>query len=356
MTNAIQLEGVATREQIERLEPEWDALASRAAGATAFDVGSIATAIADIVTPDGDPYLLTCRTGTGALVGLVPLRQGRRTPGRAATTSYLSWHGSVYSPLFDPDCPPALAACADWILRVGQRHPLSLRHIPEGSQILQALPEYARAEQGSFSWVEQDGKTDYRYHGSTRTRRTIRQQIDSGRLLVCPDESPETLDEVTTKFCELHTQRWTGVPGAAEFASPGAADRLATQAARLRASGRCRIGTLRAGENICAVMIVFQAGQATYAWRAAFDPAWHRFSPGRLLLGQMIAAAFDVGCERFVLGRGAEEYKRDWPVRSGRLWRLDPPSSRWRRLLARTGFPRIPAGSWPNTRGELLIQ
>jgi hypothetical protein len=46
--------------------------------------------------------------------------------------------------------------------------------------------------------------------------------------------------------------------------------------------------------------------------KVGFDPAFARFSPGRVLLGEAIARAFDGGLRRVELGGGTEPYKLAW--------------------------------------------
>lgn len=111
--------------------------------------------------------------------------------------------------------------------------------------------------------------------------------------------SPEALQE----FIELHCKRWNGGPFQFLEGLKGFVKRLYTET-RL-----CELHALGSDECTMAYHLGYRNsdGSVTSAM-PAFDPDYQRFSPGKVLLYQLIMDKKDRN-SRFDFGRGAESYK-----------------------------------------------
>lgn len=67
--------------------------------------------------------------------------------------------------------------------------------------------------------------------------------------------------------------------------------------------------TLYAGDQLLAVHLGLRTEQVIHLWFPAYDPAFERYSPGLILLMELLKVAADDGVERFDLGKGRERYK-----------------------------------------------
>jgi CelD/BcsL family acetyltransferase involved in cellulose biosynthesis len=73
---------------------------------------------------------------------------------------------------------------------------------------------------------------------------------------------------------------------------------------------------LLCGERPIAYHFGFIAGKKLYYYTPTFDPEFHPFSPGKLLIKYLLADAFGRGCEEFDFLLGEEPYKYAWTSHS----------------------------------------
>jgi CelD/BcsL family acetyltransferase involved in cellulose biosynthesis len=70
------------------------------------------------------------------------------------------------------------------------------------------------------------------------------------------------------------------------------------------------LSTVHAGPHLIAAHFGLRAGPVLHWWFPVYDPAFAQFSPGWILLRELVLAAPGLGITRIDLGRGDDEYKR----------------------------------------------
>lgn len=70
-------------------------------------------------------------------------------------------------------------------------------------------------------------------------------------------------------------------------------------------------GLYAAGEPF-AIFYGFRAGARVLYFQLGYDPAWSRYSPGLVLLSEVIRESCEAGCAEFDFLQGSEPYKRTW--------------------------------------------
>jgi CelD/BcsL family acetyltransferase involved in cellulose biosynthesis len=70
------------------------------------------------------------------------------------------------------------------------------------------------------------------------------------------------------------------------------------------------LSTLYAGDQLVAAHFGIRADNVLHWWFPVYDPAFAAFSPGWILLRELVAACPALGVTRLDLGRGDDEYKR----------------------------------------------
>lgn len=67
--------------------------------------------------------------------------------------------------------------------------------------------------------------------------------------------------------------------------------------------------TLHLQDRLAAYVLCFVDGDAHRMWSTRFDPAWERFSPGKLAMEESVEHALTAGCGSYDFMRGEERYK-----------------------------------------------
>ncbi len=88
--------------------------------------------------------------------------------------------------------------------------------------------------------------------------------------------------------------------------------------AGLLAAGLLRFWTLTIHGTVAGAYYGFARASAAYAYLGGFDPEFAYESPGTLLVGAAIEAAWRDGAGQFHFLRGQEPYKYEWGARD--LW------------------------------------
>lgn len=78
---------------------------------------------------------------------------------------------------------------------------------------------------------------------------------------------------------------------------------------RHAADGEVCLTTLRLNDELAAYTLCFVDGDVYRMWNCRFDPAWARFSPGKLAVDESVRHALVAGCSAYDFMRGDEPYK-----------------------------------------------
>jgi CelD/BcsL family acetyltransferase involved in cellulose biosynthesis len=72
------------------------------------------------------------------------------------------------------------------------------------------------------------------------------------------------------------------------------------------------LSALYVGDRLAAVHLGMRAGPVLHSWFPAYDLEFSKYSVGLILLLEMARAAETLGIHRIDLGKGPEQYKRDF--------------------------------------------
>jgi CelD/BcsL family acetyltransferase involved in cellulose biosynthesis len=225
-------------------------------------------------------------------------RPGHKEAVCAAFVHYLETHRRDWDvlDLTDLDQRSPLAAC---VAQMGGR----VRRLQPASARFTCLP-------GSFELYERDLMTGSR-RGHMRQRRRKLEREHAGVIfeeLTGPDAVQVGLDALK----RLNQARFHGQQVASSFDHDRFVAFHNEMAPLALAQGWLRFYVLRVGEEIIAAVYGFHYGGVWYAYQAAFDDAWGRYSPGYLLFTQCIQHAIAEGAREWNMMRGDQEYKLSW--------------------------------------------
>jgi CelD/BcsL family acetyltransferase involved in cellulose biosynthesis/SAM-dependent methyltransferase len=293
------------------LEPEWEALV-RASGATPFQSPAWLLPWWEAFAP-GTPFVVTLRESE-RLVGLAPLyRVGDRLlPIGISVSDHLDV-------LLHPDAPAqAGAALLGFVAEQG---------LP---WVMEDLPPDAVA----LDLPARDGDSDHIVLASPcmvldlpgpdlaaaipakqlRNLRNARNRAARRGLSVCEADA-DSLPELLEALFRLHGARWVARGEAGVLADPRVQQLHREAAPRLLRAGLLRLRAVRIEGRVAAVYYGFHHGQRAYGYVTGFDPAFAYESPGTLVVGDAIEAAWREGARAFHFLRGREAYKSAWGAR-----------------------------------------
>lgn len=188
-------------------------------------------------------------------------------------------------------------------------------------------------------------------HYEKENRRRRRRLADRGPITFNAARSDDDVNRVFDVFVRQKLQRYRETIGIEDFDVPG--QRAYYRALTHRLLGRnVQLFWLAVGEEIIATAWCLSAGRHLYYMMCASernDP-WRSFSPGRLLLEDLVRWAQANGFEVFDFGIGDEDYKLHWRQISVQLYSaLRPRTARgnaWCAFVAAREEmkQRLPAG------------
>lgn len=143
-------------------------------------------------------------------------------------------------------------------------------------------------------------------------RRRERQLDELGAVrLEVPDEG-EQLDRLLSEGFELESSGWKRAQGTAITSEPRVERFYRAIAEWAAARGTLRLFFLRSGERSVAFDMGLCDGGRLYVLKGGFDPAFARFSPGQLLIWQVLQWGFATGLSRYELLGADDPYKLRW--------------------------------------------
>jgi len=318
---------------LEPLADEWEELAERA-GAGPFVRPGWITAWAEAFGADGIGALTVRRAGR--LATLLPLRHDDgivSSPTNDHTPEFglLAEDASARSELVDS----LLALESDRIsleFLDGAGADFALcrdRAESEGYRVLVraiAYPPYLAID-GDWERFERTLAGSF-LRDVRRRRRHLEQE---GTVTVEVSNGSDRLDELLAEGFAVEASGWKAESKTA-IASRLETRRFYTAMAQWSAErGWLRLAFLRLDRRPIAFQLGLEHGGAYYFLKGGYDPAYRRYSPGKLLVHAMLARAFADGLARYELLGDLEPWKLEW--------------TRTVRIRARlTAFDRSPRG------------
>ena len=110
----------------------------------------------------------------------------------------------------------------------------------------------------------------------------------------------------------LEAAAWKGKKGTAILSDSAATRFYLRLAKRLAQQGQLRLTFLRFGGKRIALNYSLQNKKTMYAVKIGYDPEYHAYSPGNMLLNLILKEACAGGIEEFDLLGGDDHWKFDW--------------------------------------------
>jgi len=132
---------------------------------------------------------------------------------------------------------------------------------------------------------------DYLSHFRSRRRREMRRA--SRKLAEAIDQEPEIVDlsadpDVAEIFLALEGSGWKGREGTAMISEDADAAFFAELCANYRTDGRLEVLCLRAVDDVIAMLVDLQSGNASFSVKMTYDESYSEFGPGsQLALGNL---------------------------------------------------------------------
>jgi CelD/BcsL family acetyltransferase involved in cellulose biosynthesis len=315
----IRVERVETAEAVERLAPDWDALAARAPQRSLFASAAWLRLWWRHFGESRRLLVLAARE-EGELVGVAPLLVTRRRM-RGLPVRELGFAINGCSQRSDfvidagrKDVAAALAgAIAD---RAGDWDVARFDGMAEAAGAWAALEPAlaARGVRGSAPWtwtslaIELDADFDAWLAARPRHFRKILRQAEGHlrklgepRLERCSE--PDALDAALERLLAVERRSWKVREGEAIATQSGWAPFYRDVAQVFAASRACEIRVLVAGDRDLAANFVVRDGDVAYGLRTCYDEAFASASPGRNLMAFLVRDLAAVGVRRLELDR-----------------------------------------------------
>ena len=226
-------------------------------------------------------------------------------------------------------------AMLDYLFRTGKSRWLVLDNLTESATCLPALRctliarglPHTIFTVSASPYIELMGSYD---HFRSTTSKSLRQTLRNARSRLSREgrtslfeRSQSLSDGVFREMTALHSKRQTGRVGPSVFQNPMKAAFLSEVCERFANRGWLDVSTLRIDGALAAYVLGFVFRNTYFYWYVCSSPDFASFSPGKLLLDQLIEKCFEQRFARFDFMIGMEPYKLQWTGKSELYYRAD---------------------------------
>ncbi len=311
----MRLEIVTDRGRLGELESAWDALAERR-GAPPMARHAWFCAAADCYAR-GELAVVLCWDGD-VLCGIAPFAQSH--PGPIRSLVWLGW--KTHEPeMLLYDSPAALEAIWQGVLGLGR--PVCARRLT-GPEEERDILRRASPRAGAFFARSAGNRTAAATLGGDwattvgtkkselRRRKALEKEGAVAFHVLAP--SPDTLEPAMAELIRIEGLGWKTRERSAIGFKPDVEAFLRDYGRRSAAAGTLRLFFLSLdGVNIAVQLLIEQAGRL-WQLKIGYDEQWARFSPGRVLMFDILRWADAQGLEAVeYLGQGGA-WQSNWPV------------------------------------------
>ena len=151
------------------------------------------------------------------------------------------------------------------------------------------------------------------------------------------------VDEAMRDGLRIEAAAWKGAKGTAMQSDPAVAE-FYIRFAKLQADlGQLRLTFLKAGGKRISFNYLLQNRNKLYAVKIGYDPQYHAFSPGNMLLNLILKDACANGIEEYDLLGGDDDWKFEWTnQKREHRWLFLFRDRTWPRLLHSLKFGIVP--------------
>lgn len=304
---------------------EWEALAVRT-GAAPFLHPGWAEAWWRAFGQD-EPALYMLRK-EGRLAALAPMvRRPKRLEGAV----------NVHTPAFGllAESRAAALALAGDLFRDEPTH-VSITHLEPEGESLRACQEAAEEagyrvvvspfQRSMHLQLKQDWSDYQRERGRNllrNLRRSRRQLQKQGKLAVETIRDAEHLETRLPEAYCVEAASWKGATGTAIQSHPRTRRFYTALAYWAAERGALRLYIMRVDGRPIAMYYALQMNGISHLLKGGYDPAFGRYSPGKLLLQEVIESCFANGVSRVEFHGGTEAYKLEWASAAREYQRLE---------------------------------
>jgi CelD/BcsL family acetyltransferase involved in cellulose biosynthesis len=341
---------LVTPAQMMASRAQWDALLARSRQPVVFLSWSWIASWLESDPAGRQPRILFIRNASDELLGILPLAR-RRTRVGILPASVLTFCGVELYPdhldlvcAQDADGQAMLAACFAFFGSMGERSAVLdlpflaaegffaryLQGGTSGSYAIETITpvssSYADLSEGYEAYLSRMSKK--KRYNLTRERKILCEQ--HGALFERID-APDSIAGGIDSLFELHAKRAVDKGLASNFAGADLNRFHRSLAAALSGTGQVRLYRLKVPQGPIATLYGFAMGREFSFYQIGFDPAWKKFSPGKVTISMALEQLAAEGVGLFDFLAGEDEYKQYWV--SGR-----------RQMLSFVGFDRSVAG------------
>jgi CelD/BcsL family acetyltransferase involved in cellulose biosynthesis len=337
---------VASAESFAGLRSEWNALLDQSASRSVFLTWEWLYAWWESFSRGRTLCLIEVRDASNALRGIAPLCIERRGP--VASERVVSFLGTerVSSEYLDLIAAPgdvAMVASAVWKELLSTSREWDRLEwtdlLPDATALL--VQEYARSaglavsldpcQDCPYLALPGDEESFWLALGP-EMRASIRRKtrkLESVGFAVRILEEGADIERALGSLFDLHALRWAERDRRGNFRDDRVRRFHRRFVGSLASQGRIRVGTIARGPEVVAALYVLHYKDVVSYYQSGFDPEVpdsalraNDYSPGLVLIGQLMRDAARRGAGEFDFLRGWEAYKRRWTETSRRTWTL----------------------------------
>ena len=306
--------GVETHGSVGALAREWDQLADRTNAAPFLRPGWAAAWSSAFAT---DPLEILAARRDGRLVALVPLVRRR-----GALESATNWHTPEFGILAE-DAAALEALTTALFAHSNRRVALSFLNPARGEvDVLVACAHRRRhllrvrtLERPPYieingDWAAYEATLATKVRSDLRRRRRLLEK--EGLVSLAIETGGAHLDDLLDEGFRIEGSGWKDEAGTAIVSQPQTRQFYTKLAHWAAERGWLRLAFLRLDGRPLAFEYGIEHARVYYLLKGGYDPRYARFSPGRLLIRDLLKHSFATGLERFDFGGVAEPFKLEW--------------------------------------------
>ncbi len=311
--------------ELSALQPDWDSLVVEAGQSVFATTAWLLTWWQ--VFGRGKRLFVVLAEENGKLLGLAPLMISRLSlfDFKLRKVEFIGSGNIDYGNFIVKDKPEevicALLKCLHQ--QQDQWDIIELTELPESARVLRhqiagykvvkktkSVCPFMNLSEFDEASLEQSFKKSMR----TDIRRQSKRLNQLGQLRLELNIGREKLPQFLKDFFQLYDQRWhsVGLPG--KFNRPNYREFFTQIASNLSANGWCRLAAMYLNDELIAAHFGFVYQLKFYYYVPTFSIKYANYSPGKVLLFNLIKDSLCQGLKFFDFLRGDESYKTSWPV------------------------------------------
>jgi CelD/BcsL family acetyltransferase involved in cellulose biosynthesis len=327
-SSRLEVEVVRDLKQFDAMAPEWETLLNRWSTGSVFLSHAWFRSWWEMFGNEQELHLITVRAG-GELLAVAPMMRTRASIyGFKADALHAIYN--PHTPRYDfivAKNPDARVYEAIWAELVAHSdcELIVLAQIPAESQTLSSMETLARRDGWrTGQWIAPaspyirlgcdydsffNGLSDScRFNLNKRYARLQRHGPVDVEIVTERDR----IDEAMRDGLRIEAAAWKGARGTAMLSDPAVAEFYIRFAKREADLGELRLTFLRLGGKRIAFNYLLESRSKLYAVKIGYDPEYHAYSPGNMLLNLLLRDACGKGIEEYDLLGGDDEWKFEW--------------------------------------------